>query len=268
MRFFDTVVVASAVSQAIGSAVPNPNSNDVVALLNERLEENGVSHFEDLWKRKGGGGGGGRGGSSSGGRSGSSSSSSSGRGSTTSNSGGRTTTGSGPQPAFGGGRYYGGGASVPYKAGSRSPSGISPGPLLLGAGLGFWSAHWLYGAYHYPYQTQYWYHNRTTDKNETKPVGCLCDPYQECGCDDNGNQTYFQEVIGDGSYANLNKSLVDVGPVNGTDTILINGTLPNGTTAPGGDEDPFSAAAGMQSIARAAGWWPVVTTVIALVYLS
>jgi len=76
----------------------------------------------------------------------------------------------------------------------------------------------------------------------------------------------MNELVGDGSYANLNQSVVTVADVNGTSTILINGTLPNGTTASGGDEDAFSA--GVRTIVQGAGWWPVVATVCALVFLN
>lgn len=63
----------------------------------------------------------------------------------------------------------------------------------------------------------------------------------ECGCDDNGNTTFLDSLIGDGSYAALNKSLVNVADINGTSTIVLNGTLPNGTTAAGGTENVNAA---------------------------
>ncbi|KAI1656827.1 hypothetical protein F4813DRAFT_361987 [Daldinia decipiens] len=241
----------------------------------EQRDPETFSQSEDLWKRKGGGGAGGRGGSSgsSGGSSGSSggSSSSGGRGSSTSNSGGSTTTGSGVRPSYGGGSYYGGGARQPYSSGKASPSGILPlvvGGAALGT-LGFVGLSLASNAYAYPYTNRYYYHNSTTNQNETKPVTCICDYYGVCGCDDNGNQTYFNSVIGDGSYQNLNKSLVTVAENETTHekTIYILGTLPNGTTSSGGTEDP-NAGAGLQTLARAVGWWPVVTTAIAIVCLS
>jgi hypothetical protein len=57
-----------------------------------------------------------------------------------------------------------------------------------------------------------------------------------CGCDDNANQMYIDSVIGNGSYSGLDRSLVAVGDVNGTETILLNGTLFKGTTASGRTE--------------------------------
>lgn len=175
------------------------------------------------------------------------------------------------RPGYGGGAFYGGGAKQPYKSGGPSPSGIVPfvvGGAALGT-IGFVGASWAYGAYAYPYHNPYWYHNATTNKNETKPVSCLCDTYEVCGCDDNGNQTYFNSIIGDGSYNGLNKSIVTVAENDTTHekTIYIRGTLPNGTTAAGGTEDP-NAGIGMRELARAMGWWPVVTTATAIVCLS
>ncbi|THV50567.1 hypothetical protein BGAL_0145g00140 [Botrytis galanthina] len=246
----------------------------------------------DLFKRKGGGGGGGKGGggssssgSSSSGSSGSSSSSSSGSSSgkggvtsSSSSSGGATKAGSGPAPAYGGGRYYGGGATTPYSSGARSPLGIAPVFLGLGA-LSIFPGLWLYGAYSYPYHNSYAFRNHsatrnstnttsasietrqdsdTTGVNQSKPVTCLCAAYSECGCDDSGNSTFLDQIIGDGSYAALNKSLVNVADVNGTSTILINGTLPNGTTASGGSD----SAAG-RTIVEGLGWWVMVATVFA-----
>lgn len=253
-----------------------------------------VADLNDLWKRKGGGGGGGKGGGgggSSGKGGGSSGSGSSGRGSSSSSVGGSTKTGSGVAPAYGGGRYYGGGARTPYSAGARSPLGIAP--VFLGVGLlSIYPGLWLYGAYNYPYTHPYSFHNRTgranhtnttntrrdmgfeiveirqsSDEgvNETKPVICLCALYAECGCDDDGNSTTLDSIIGDGTYANLNQSLVTVSDVNGTSTIVLNGTLPNGTTAAGGTEDAFSAAA--RNAIEMSGYWVMVAIVGLTVYL-
>jgi hypothetical protein len=74
-------------------------------------------------------------------------------------------------------------------------------------------------------------------------VKCLCQQYSECGCDDNNDPQYMNGLIGNGSAAAMNQSLVRVANVNGTDTIFVNGTLPNGTTASGG-----ASSAGTQSV--------------------
>lgn len=160
----------------------------------------------------------------------------------------------------------------PYQAGRRSPSGIAP--FALGAGVGLlavWPAVWLYGAYMYPYHNLHTYHNQTSDQDETRNVTCACDPYTTCGCDENTNSTYIDDLIGNGSYSALNQSLITVAIVNGTDYLLINGTLPNGTTAAGGTDDvdgSSSSAAGLRRMLEHAGWWPVVATVAATVFMA
>ena len=201
-------------------------------------------------------------------------------------------------PNYGGGRYYGGGATKPYRAGGVSPLGIAP--IFLGVGLlAVYPGLWLYGAYVYPYHNPYTFYNRSARRNttatttsssatatptlsgrdfelwirqstddgvnETKPVTCLCANYAVCGCDDNGNTTFLDSLIGDGSYANLNASLVQVADINGTSTIVLNGTLPNGTTASGGTEDAFSGA--IQSMAQFSGYWVMVAMVGATIFL-
>lgn len=208
----------------------------------------------------------------------SSSSSSAGKGSSTSSTGGSTKQGSGVQPSYGGGRYYGGGATTPYRSGLSSPLGL-PAVFLAGSALAIYPGLWLYGAYGYNYHNPYTFRNHSatnsTDKstrdlwinalvarqdtgvNETKPVTCLCAAYQECGCDDNGNTTFLDSLIGDGSYAALNKTLVNVADINGTSTIVLNGTLPNGTTIAGGSEN----ANGAQRMLEASGYWVMIALV-------
>ncbi|CAG8958927.1 hypothetical protein HYFRA_00012924 [Hymenoscyphus fraxineus] len=228
-----------------------------------------------------GGGGSSSGGSSSGSGSGrgSSGGSSSGSRGSGSNVGGASRSGSGAPRGFGGGRYYGGGAATPYSSGGRSPGGILPlavGVVGIGAvvALASYPGSWPYGLYSYPYSNPYTYYNRTGRRNrtatstsasptatptlnprnlyerqddgqgvnETKPVDCVCAAYAVCGCDDNGNSTFLADIIGDGT--NLNASLVTIAVINGTEMFVLNGTLPNGTTAadPNAPEDAESGA--------------------------
>ncbi|PVH76366.1 hypothetical protein DL98DRAFT_517957 [Cadophora sp. DSE1049] len=218
---------------------------------------------------------------------------STGRGSAGSNAGGQTKTGSGVSPRFGG--KYGGGAKTPYTAGRASPLGIAP--VFLGVGLlSIYPGLWLYGAYGYGYHNPYYFRNRTARRNstdtnttntptrdlpelvirqdddsagvnESKPVTCLCAQYSVCGCDDDGNYTFLDTIIGDGDYFKLNYTLVTVADVNGTSTILLNGTLPNGTTAAGGTEDAITSnssdgsSAAVRSIIEAGGYWVMIATV-------
>ncbi len=89
-----------------------------------------------------------------------------------------------------------------------------------------------------------------------------------CGCDDNGNATFYQQVIGDGTDQPRNSSQVVVLPplANGTQRAYINGTLPNGTTAAGG-EDPSSdeeiiESGAVRMVANYGGYWVMLMTVV------
>ncbi|KAL8957273.1 MAG: hypothetical protein Q9193_005413 [Seirophora villosa] len=142
-------------------------------------------------------------------------------------------------PSYGGGRFYGGGATSAYSAGRRSPLGLLPLGLGLAAAALIFPGIWLYSVYNYPYTNSYRFRNgtrnRTTierrqDQGEvTLPITCLCQEFNACGCDDNPDTSYLDPIIGDGT--NLNSSLVHIGDVDGTRTIVLNGTLPNGTDA-------------------------------------
>ncbi|KAK4987774.1 hypothetical protein LTR28_001822, partial [Elasticomyces elasticus] len=184
-----------------------------------------------------GGGGGGKGGSGTG---------------STSSGGGRTTSGSGATPAYGGGRHYGGGAAVPYTAGARSPLGLTPFLLPIAA-LSIFPGLWLYSAYAYSYPHPYSYRNASNANNGTNttlPVQCLCQQYSECGCDSNDDNSYLDNLVGNGT---LDPSVARVANVNGTQTLVINGTLENGTTAAG------AVSGGLRSrVLEVSGWWVVL----------
>lgn len=100
---------------------------------------------------------------------------------------------------------------------------------------------------------------------ETKPVTCICAEYSVCGCDDNGDQTFLASIIGDGTYSTLNQTLVQVADINGTSTIILNGTLPNGTTAPGGVDD--ASAASNVKVSHYSGYLVMVALVGFTVFL-
>ncbi|KAL4869645.1 hypothetical protein BDV12DRAFT_167363 [Aspergillus spectabilis] len=231
----------------------------------------------DLEKRRGGGGRGGGGGGSSGGGGGgrggtggsrpgsrppsSHPASRPGSTSSTSNVGGTSRGGSGPRPTYGrGGGYYGGGATSPYQAGIRSPLGIRPFFLPVAA-LAFFPGLWLYGAHVYPYNNHYRYVNETSNRNESLPVVCLCGQYAVCGCDDNNNNTYYESLF-NGTQPR-NGAIVRVTDVNGTKTIAINGTLPNGTTV---DEDSLDSSAVALKLVQASGYWVMAAVIGSAVY--
>ncbi|KAF4164915.1 hypothetical protein CNMCM6936_008521 [Aspergillus lentulus] len=214
----------------------------------------------DLEKRRGGGGGGGRGGGSggsSGGRTGSGGSGSS------SSSGGRTGGSSRPGSTSSssriGGTYYAGGATSAYRAGTRSPLGVTPF-LLPVAALAIFPGIWLYGAYAYPYSHRYNYTNETSRHNESLPVVCLCQEYSDCGCDDNHNSTYYQSLFNGTQPAN--SSIARVVNANGTETIYINGTVPNATDSTSSSTSSAPATA----LLEASGYWVMVALVASMVW--
>ncbi|PWW75583.1 hypothetical protein C7212DRAFT_364669 [Tuber magnatum] len=216
----------------------------------------------------GGGGGGGRGGgsssgSSSGGRSSSSSSSSS---SSRSNTGGTSKGGSGRSPSYGSTRHaYSGGAVVPYASGRRTSRGIIPFFLPL-ALLSFFPGLWLFAVFAYPWPHSANFYNATSKANETIPVLCLCQEYSVCGCEENTEAAYIEQVIGE---ASNKSSVVRIANVNGTETLVINGTLPNGTTAASGTAS--SAGIGMGKLAgvgETLGVWVVAGAVAWGVFFS
>lgn len=124
------------------------------------------------------------------------------------------------------------------------------------------------------------YHFRNTSNNnanESLPVICGCAQYAECGCDESDNTTAtLDELVGNGSYAGLNKSVVTVGTKDGQKVLLINGTLPNGTTAKGtedkdGDGNSTTSSessAAVKVVLETMGFWPVVATVMAIVLVA
>ncbi|KAL8850555.1 MAG: hypothetical protein Q9221_004512 [Calogaya cf. arnoldii] len=308
-----TTVLLTLSSVATSLSVPTTNNalfrrreEAEAELIDSPLVERHNGWDISLAKRRGGGGGTG-GGSGGGGGGGGRSSTSSSSGSTGSSGGSRGTSGSGSggsrgsntgsvaRPSYGGGKYYGGGSPAAYRAGGRSPRGLLPVAVGLGAAAIIFPGIWLYGAYNYPYTGRYSYRNSTRranttggdddddddnrrllrrqdDQNVSLPVTCLCQMYSACGCDDNDDPSYLDSVIGDGT--NLNESLVHIGPVNGTQTIALNGTLPNDTESEsdtsGGSSSsstPTSSAGTTQRILETSGLWVVGSIVGATVWL-
>jgi hypothetical protein len=256
--------LALAVSAANAVSVPEVNALDTLEHARVVRSADILSPDHALEKRKGGGGkGGGGSGGSGGGRS--------------SGGGGGSRGGSGPPRSYGGGKYYGGGASRPFRSGGRTPKGLVAGALIAPAAiLLIMPGLWLYSVYPYHYNNPYRFRNMTrngtdSDNNngntrrqeqagveETLPVTCLCQENSDCGCDENDDAEYLDSLVGNGSYAALNKTLVTVSDINGTRTLVINGTLPEGTTAP--DE-----SGAVMRINRYTGYWVMVMIVVSIV---
>jgi hypothetical protein len=140
---------------------------------------------------------------------------------------------------------------------------LSPAALLLpAAALAIFPGIWLWSVYPY-HLNPYSFYNESARRNETLNATCLCQQFASCGCDNNDDPNYLKAAIGNGSYAALNRTLINVADINGTRMLAINGTLPNGTTAPGGTDD---AAAGLH-INRYAGYWVMFMIVLSTVSL-
>lgn len=299
MKFSETLALLALTTQITSaSSIPDSSSNRVSLAysVSRRIvpASSLTSSEHSLERRKGGGGGGGGGGrSSSGGTSSSSGGRASSGGSSSSSgsrsSGGQTSGSSGSTRNFGGGRYYSGGAAVPYKAGSRTPKGLIAGavitPLVL---LSIMPGLWLYNTYPYYYNNPYRFYNQSarsnddnnnnnnntsrrglrarqsTGQNQTLPVMCLCQEFSSCGCDENDDQGYLDDLIGNGSYAALNKTLVTVSDVNGTRTLVLNGSLPNDTTT----SSDATASSGQKALANSldvgkhTGYWAIGLVVV------
>jgi hypothetical protein len=204
-----------------------------------------------------------------------------------STAGGISPGGSGTQPRYGGGSYYPGGSAIPYQSGQqrRRPGGALLVPLLLvGTALVFWPAIWgAHSIYAYKYDNddeEYTYHNATTDKEETRWVMCACDEDAVCGCGDELNKDLMKDLVGNGSYAALDKDVINVGRYEDKDYFFINATLENGTTADSNSDEAVEAmnryddresAAGiaMQAYFQTLGLWPVMgSAVVAAIMMA
>ena len=71
--------------------------------------------------------------------------------------------------------------------------------------------------------------------------------------------------MGNGSTADENNTLIHIGNVNGTKTLIINGTLPNGTN--GTDSTSTTSDATRQNMLEYSGFWLVGAIVGATVWL-
>lgn len=247
--------------------------------LTDPFDESLLRYLE---KRRGGGGGS-RGGSGSGssgstssGSSGSSGGSRPGSGrlvlqTTLSGHASNSHSSSGSSPSYGGGRYYAGGAKTPYRSGGRSPAGLAP-YALGGAALGIFPGLWIAGAYGYNFNRPYRYRNscdpRNNNNTQDLPVVCLCERDRDCGCDDDGNTTYIDDLVGNGCESDQDPILVHVGDVNGTKTVVINGTIPyDGEDSEDSDESSSTSGAMRQYVLEMSGYWIAGAVVLATVLI-
>lgn len=120
----------------------------------------------------------------------------------------------------------------------------------------------------YPYSHGYHYHNRTSNKNDTLPITCLCEKYSKCGCEDNNNSTYLDSLVNGTTSEGLprNNSILKVAKVNGTKTMFINGTLSNDTTAPGTSGSSPTVPLPV-TILNLSGYWVMVAVVVGTIWI-
>jgi hypothetical protein len=77
---------------------------------------------------------------------------------------------------------------------------------------------------------------------------------------------WLDDLVGNGSYAALDKDVINVAEYRGRKYFLINGTLENGTTADGPGENSSggdSPAIGMRTYVETLGLWPVIAAAVA-----
>jgi hypothetical protein len=148
--------------------------------------------------------------------------------------------------------------------------------VLGGAALGIFPGLWLYSVYAYPYHYPYHYYNSNAHKNETYNVICLCEEYAECGCENNNNSTYYDSLF-NGTEPKNSSVVRVVQEKNGTETIYINGTLANGTTAADSSSSSSSssspnssstsgASGSLVTALHATGFWVPVALVVTAVW--
>ena len=113
---------------------------------------------------------------------------------------------------------YGGGSRYPYVAGHSTPSGLMP--FYVSASASWMPYDWgPNGEYCYPLNHTGPALPNNPAGNTTDPILCICLANDVCGCD-NKNGTYTIPLSA--KYA----------LINGTETVVVNGTLADGTTAP------------------------------------
>ncbi|KAL4920146.1 hypothetical protein BDW62DRAFT_177722 [Aspergillus aurantiobrunneus] len=129
---------------------------------------------------------------------------------------------------------YLGGSAFPFKSGDKAPSGLSPRKLdnlafatVDESAVSTGSCAVPNTSYAYQYQSQY----RLSSGNV--PVYCLCDPYSVCGCDDNHSNSSFVPAML--AYIGLDTEARNVSKactisLDGATTILVDGSLSNGST--------------------------------------
>lgn len=167
-----------------------------------------------------------------------------------------------------------------YRSGQNSPSGIRPFRVPTAAGAAaIFPGTWGAGVYVYSYNLDEDDLEETgldgsflDDLDDPVPVRCLCEEFLECSCEEENDEDYLQFLIDDSDVEDLDEEIVAFNTVNGTMTLVINGTQPNGTESLGDssdesddnlfDDDDLSA--GIKQAAVQLSGWSFVAGMVAL----
>ena len=183
---------------------------------------------------------------------------------------------------IGQGTFLKGGSIVSYRSGQNSPGGIRPFLVPTAAGAAaIFPGTWGAGVYVYSYNLDEDNLEETEldsdfidDLDDPVPVRCLCEEFLECSCEEENDEDYLQFLIDDDDVEDLDEEIVTFNTVNGTMTLVINGTLPNATESLGDDSSDESdldigdSSAGIKQVAIQLSGWSFVAGVVALMMVA
>ena len=148
---------------------------------------------------------------------------------------------------IGQGTFLKGGSIVSYRSGQNSPSGIQPSRVTAAGAAAIFPGTWGAGVYVYSYTLDEDDLDETEldgdfldDLDDPVPVRCLCEEFLECSCEEENDEDYLQFLIDDDDVDDLDEEVVAFNTVDGTTTLVINGTMPNATEFLGDDSDDDS----------------------------
>ena len=255
MRLLNTLT-CTLVGAAFASAVsaPDVSQNLVQEAAGKSLRSRSAEPKVPLVARRRGGGGGGGGGSrggNSGGNTGSNIGSTIGAtpGSTSGSTSGGSSGGSSSRPRlprrpkggrnFGNSRFLPGGSAVSYRSGQPSPGGITPFRQSSTQAAAIFPGTWAAGVFVYAYTLDNDDIEETEldgsfvdDLDDEVPVRCLCEEFLRCSCEREDDEEYLRFLIDDDDVEDLAEDVVTFNEVNGTTTLVINGTVANATETP------------------------------------
>jgi len=165
----------------------------------------------------------------------------------------------------GGRSVYGGGGGTVFLAGAAAGAAAGLLAVYTIEVASLWPGQWWGDKVSvYPFNSTYeWnFHNATLDKNMTMPVACLCSISQSCTCQGTNDPAFIADVMKNGTWEALDHTLVSIGNLTvdkvTEPTILLNGTVANGTQSSGA----MSVMGGSSSMALSAAIFASVITLL------